>query len=98
VRLLVRLGLLQRGKLAFCQDQALLGHLGLKRFEALLHRLEIVALPHPAHARRRDGVPLLAYLVGDPDLAKGGLLQGQRDESRLDLGRRAVRQQGLTTG
>src|SRR5215208_5432591 len=69
VRLLVRLGLLQRGKPAFGQDQALLGHLGLKRFEALLHRLEIVALPHPAHARRRDGVPLLAYLVGAPDLA-----------------------------
>src|SRR5215207_5216660 len=69
-----------------------------KRLEAFLHRLEIMALPHPAHARRRDRVALLAHLVGDPDLAEGGLLQGQRDDSRLDLGRRAVRQQGLAAG
>jgi hypothetical protein len=85
-------------KLAFGQDHALLGHLRLKPFEALLHRLKIVALPHPAHASRRDRVALLAHLVRHPDLAKGGLLQGQRDDSRLDLGRSAVRQQGLAAG
>src|SRR3954449_12458504 len=39
-----------------------------------------------------------ADLVGDPDLAEGGLLQRERDDGRLDLGRRAVGQQGLTTG
>jgi hypothetical protein len=85
-------------ELVFGQDQALLGHLGFERLQALLHRLQIMALPHPAHARWRDRVALLAHLVGDPDLAEGGLLQGQRDDGRLDLGRRAVRQQGLTTG
>jgi hypothetical protein len=75
-----------------------LGHLGFERLEALLHRLQIMALPHPAHARRREGVPLFAHLVGDPDLAEGGLLQREREDGGLDLGRRAVRQQGLTTG
>ena len=80
------------------EDQALLGHLGFERLEALLHRLQIMALPHPAHARRRDGVPLFAHLVGDPDLAEGGLIQREREDGGLDLGRRAGRQQGLTTG
>jgi hypothetical protein len=75
-----------------------LRHLGLEGLEALLHRLEIVTLPDPAHARRRDRVALLAHLVGHPDLAEGGLLQREREDSRLDLGRRAVRQQGLLAG
>src|SRR3954453_15632737 len=37
----------------------------------------------------------LTHLVGNPDLAKGRLLQRQLDDDRLDLGRRAVRQQRL---
>ena len=40
----------------------------------------------------------LADLVGDADLAEGGLLQGQLDDDRLDLGRGAVRQDRLAAG
>src|SRR3954469_15728389 len=39
----------------------------------------------------------LTHLVGNPDLAKGRLLQRQLDDDRLDLGRRAVRQQRLAS-
>src|SRR3954464_11310176 len=39
----------------------------------------------------------LTHLVGNPDLAKGRLLQRQLDDNRLDLGRRAVRQQRLAS-
>jgi hypothetical protein len=95
---LLGLGLLERHKLAFGQDQALLGHLGLERLEALRHGLEVMALPHGTHAGGRDGVAALADLVGDPDLAEGGLLQGQRDDLHLDLGRRAVLQDRLAAG
>ena len=98
MRFLLGLGLLQRGELALGEHQAVLGDLGLQRLEPLLHGLQIVALPHPAHAGRRDRVAALAHLVGDPDLAKGRLLQRQLDDQRLDLRRRAVRQQGLAAG
>ena len=52
VRFLLRLGLLQGRELALGEHQALLRHLGFERLEALLHGLEIMALPDPAHARR----------------------------------------------
>ena len=46
----------------------------------------------------RDGVAALADLVGDLDLAEGGLLQGQRDDLHLDLGRRACGSSGSACG
>ena len=51
VRFLLGLGLLQGGQLTLREHQALLRHLGLERLEALLHGLEVMALPHSAHAR-----------------------------------------------
>src|SRR5215218_10851694 len=45
--------------------------------EPLLNGLKLMALPHAAHAGGRDRVAALADLVGDPDLAEGGLLKRQ---------------------
>src|SRR4051812_44072317 len=90
MRLLLTLGLLKRGELALGQHQALLGDLRLERLEPLLHGLKFMALPHAAHAGGRDRVAALADLVGDPDLAEGGLLKRQSKDQRLNLGRRVV--------
>src|SRR5215207_9235736 len=95
MRLLLTLGLLKRGELALGQHQALLGDLRLERLEPLLHGLKLMALPHAAHAGGRDRVAALADLVGDPDLAEGGLLKRQSKDQRLNLGRRAVGQKRL---
>src|SRR5215204_791386 len=95
MRLLLTLGLLKRGELAVGQHQALLGDLRLERLEPLLHGLKLIALPHAAHAGGRDRVAALADLVGDPDLAEGGLLKRQSKDQRLNLGRRAVGQKRL---
>ena len=95
MRLLFALGLLQRGQLAFGQNQAFLGDLGFERLEPLLHRLKIMALPDPANAGRRDRMAELAKLVGDADLAISRLLQRKLDDDRFDLGRRAVLQDRL---
>ena len=91
VRLLLGLGLFERGELALGQNETVLRDLRLERLEALLHGLEIVALPHAADAGRGDGVAALTDLVGYPDLAKGRLLQRQLDDDCLDLERRTVR-------
>src|SRR4051794_18489075 len=72
VRLLLGLGLFERGELALGQNETVLRDLRLERLEALLHGLEIVALPHAADAGRGDGVAALTDLVGYPDLAKAG--------------------------
>ena len=95
MRLLLGFGLLERRELALGEHQPFLGDLGLERLEPLLHRLQIVALPHPAHAGRRDRMTALAHLVGDADLAEGGLFERQVDDDRLDLRRRAVGHQRL---
>jgi hypothetical protein len=49
-----------------------LGHLGLERFQPLLHRLKVVAKPDPADPEWRDRHSLLGQLVGQPRLAPGG--------------------------
>src|SRR5262244_2507326 len=49
MRLLVGLGLLERGDLGLGQQDAILRHLGFERLEAMLDRGQIVALPHAAH-------------------------------------------------
>jgi hypothetical protein len=50
MRLLLGLGLIQRDQLGLGQDQAFLCTLGSQRLEPFLHRLQVVALPHVAHA------------------------------------------------
>ena len=85
VRLLVELGLLQRGDLRLGQHQALLRALGLERLQPLLHGLQIVPQPHAAHAGRRDRVALLLQLVGDAHLAERRLLDRHLDDGLLDL-------------
>src|SRR3954449_3833059 len=57
-----------------------------------------MATPHPAYARRRDRTPTAADLVGDADLAEGGLLQREIKNAALDLGRGPVGQQRLRAG
>src|SRR5437879_9086002 len=54
MRLFVGLGFLERGDLRFGEQDAVLRRFGLKRLQAMLHRGQIVALPHAAHPRRRD--------------------------------------------
>src|SRR5437764_13545888 len=54
MRLLVGLGLLERGNLRFGEQHAFLCHLDLERLQAVLHRGQIVTLPDPAHARGRN--------------------------------------------
>ena len=52
MRFLLGLGLLQGRQLALGQHQALLRDFRLKRLQPLLHGLQIMALPDPAHAGR----------------------------------------------
>src|SRR5215471_20189324 len=63
----------------------LLGALGLQRFEPLVHGLQVMTLPHAAHAGGRDREPPFPQLVGDPHLPEGRLLNGQRNDGILDL-------------
>jgi hypothetical protein len=46
--------------------------------EPLVHRLQIVAQPHTAHARGGNREPALPQLVGNADLTDGRLLDRQR--------------------
>ena len=79
----------------FGQDNTLPGRLGFQRLERLVHGLQIVAQPHAAHAGRRDDESVLCQFVGDPDLAKSGLLDGERNHSVLDLVRYPILQDRL---
>src|SRR5205814_6131603 len=54
MRFLVGLGFLERGDLRLGQQDAILCRLGFERFEAVLHRGQVVALPHAAHTGGRD--------------------------------------------
>jgi hypothetical protein len=54
VCLLLGLGLFQRDDLRLGQHQAFLGALGFQRLEPFLHRLQVVAQPHTAHAGGGD--------------------------------------------
>src|SRR5262245_60415117 len=65
VRLLLGLGLFQRHDLRLGQHQALLGALGFQRLEPLVHRLQVVAQPHTAHAGGGNREPALPQFVGN---------------------------------
>ena len=95
MRLLLGLGLFQRDDLRLGQHQAFLGALGFQRLEPLVHRLQVVAQPHTAHAGRGDREPALSQLVGNADLTEGRLLNGERNDGVLDLLRHAVLQHRL---
>ena len=95
VRLLVGLGLLQRGELALGEDEALLRHLGLQRLQPVLHgsrswRRQIERTPEG-----RDRHAALQQIVGDAHLAPGRLLDRQGDDGLLDLRRHPVLQDRL---
>ena len=95
MRLLVGLGLLERGDLRLGQQDAILCHLGLQRLQAEFHRGQVVALPHAAHTRRRDRQAAPLQRFRDAHLAPGRLLDGQRHHGLFDLDRRAVLQDRL---
>src|SRR5262249_16733838 len=95
VRLLLGLGLFQRDDLRLGQHQALLGTLGFQRLEPLVHRLQVVAQPHTAHAGGGNREPALPQLVGNADLTEGRLLDRQRYDGVFDLLRHAVLQYRL---
>jgi hypothetical protein len=88
VRLLLALGLFQRDELAFGENEAFLGDLGLQGLEPLLHRLEIMALPNRTDAGGRNRKAQLAQFIGETDLAEGGPRERERDqlgfERRID--------------
>ena len=85
VRLLLGLGLFQRDDLRLGQHQAFLGAFGFQRLEPLVHRLQVVAQPHTAHAGRGDREPALSQLVGNAGLTEGRLLNGECNDGVLDL-------------
>jgi hypothetical protein len=58
----------------------------------LVHVLKIVALPHAAHAGRRD--PALPQLIR-AQLAEGGLIDGKCNDGILDLLWHAILQDGF---
>jgi hypothetical protein len=93
--LFLRLGFFQRNDLRLGQHQALLGALGLQRLEPFVHGLQVMTLPHAAHAGGRDREPPFPQLVGDPHLPEGRLLNGQRNDGILDLLRHTVLQHRL---
>src|SRR4029079_3291065 len=74
VRFLVGLGFLERDDLRFGEQDAILRRLGLERLQAVLHRGQVVALPHAAHAGGRYRQPTPLQSLGDPYLAPGRLL------------------------
>ena len=55
--LLLGFGFLQPSKLGLGKHQSVLSAFGFLRLETLVHVLEVVALPHPAHASGRDRKP-----------------------------------------
>jgi hypothetical protein len=92
MRLLVGFGLFESDDLRFGQQDIILRHLGFQRLEAVFDRSQIVALPHAAHARRRDRQALPLQRLRHPHLAPGRLLDRHRP---FDLRRRAVLQDWL---
>src|SRR5215472_14956659 len=92
---LVGLGFLECGDLGFGQEDTILRNLGFERLEAVFDRGQIVALPHAAHARRRDRQALPLQGLRHPYLAPGRLLDRQRDGRLFDLDRCAVLQHGF---
>src|ERR1700759_3947451 len=93
--LFVELGFLQRHQLALSQHPTILGDLRFQSLQPLLHRLQVVAHPNAAYAKRRHLGAALLQLVGGPRLAPGGLVDGHSHDHRLDLRRGAVLQIGL---
>ncbi len=85
-------------KLGLGEDDAVLGDFGFQGFQALLHGLQIVALPHAANAGWRDGQPALSQLVGDAHLPESRLLDGERHDGALDLFGDAVLEHRLLAG
>src|SRR5436190_1073729 len=73
MRFLIGLGFLERGDLRLGQQDAILCRLGFERFEALLHRGQVVALPHAAHTGGRDRQPAPLQRLRDAHLAPGRL-------------------------
>jgi hypothetical protein len=63
VRFAGSLGPFERDDLRLGEDPPFLRDLGLQRFQAFAHYLEIVALPHHADARLRNGEALLGQLI-----------------------------------
>src|ERR1051325_6776939 len=95
VRRLLLLGPLQRLKLVFGEDQALLRDLRRQRLEPLVEGLQVVAQPDAAHAAPGDEQPLLLQLVRGAELPVGGLLEGHLDDGRLNVLLDAVLQNRL---
>src|ERR1700749_2962206 len=93
--LFVELGFLQRHQLTLSQHPTILGDLRFQSLQPLLHRLQVVAHPNAAYAKRRHLGAALLQLVGGPRLAPGGLVDGHSHHHRLDLRRGAVLQIGL---
>ena len=93
--LLLGLGLFQRDDLCLGQHQAFLGALGFQRLEPLLHGLQVVTLPHTAHAGGRNREPTFPQFVGDADLTERRLFDGERNDGVFDLLRHAILQHGL---
>src|SRR5260370_9165364 len=95
MRLLIGLGLLERGDLGLSQEDAVLRHLGFERLEAVLDRGQVVALPYTAHPGRRDRQAAPLQRLRDPHLAPVRLLDRQPDPPLLALDRPPVLQAPL---
>jgi hypothetical protein len=74
---------------------SLLGALGFQRLEPLVHRLEVVAQPHTAHAGGGNRQPALPQFVGHAQLPECRLLERERNDRVFDLLSYAVLQHRL---
>ena len=98
VSLLLVLGFLQGNDLAFGEDQAILGDLGLQGLESPLEGLQIVSQPDASNAAGRDEEALLAEFIGETDLSPGRLVEGELDHRLFDLGGDPILDDGFTFG
>ena len=93
--LFVALRLFQRRDLRFREHDAVLRHFRLQRLEPMLHRRQVVALPHTAHTGWRDRQAALAQFVGHPQLAPGRLFDRKVHHRPLNVRRGTVLQARL---
>jgi hypothetical protein len=92
MRLFLALDPLEGDQLRLGENPPLLRNFRFQRFETLLHRGEVVADPHTAHAGRRDRPPLLGELVGHSVLAPRRLIDRHRDDQLFEIARDPVAQ------
>jgi hypothetical protein len=95
VGLFIALRFFERRDLRFREHDAVLRHFRLQRLEPMLHRRQVMALPHTAHPGWRDRQATLAQFAGDPQLAPGRLFDRKLHHGPLNVRQSTVLQARL---